>query len=336
MHPADLITESIALTGSFACVGLDPRPSLLPPALIARHAGRHGDTAQAVASAFVEFNKGIIEAVGGRCAVVKPQAACYEAYGSPGWDALAATVEAAHSAGIPVIVDAKRGDIGSTADHYAQALFGGAPTLGGAPVAGLGADWVTVNAYMGTEAILPFLADDPGGLDRATVAVTERGSMPVAAAVASPAATSGGVFVLVRTSNPSGGEVQALRSGGVGDDLSTVADEVARLVERMGDGRHGTCGFSDVGAVVGATHPEEARRLRRLMPRALFLVPGYGAQGGTAVDAVAGACSDGSGVLVSASRSIAGAWQHGADDWRAAAGDELDRMNLELVAALDS
>ncbi len=316
MHPADLIAASIARTGSFACVGLDPRPSLLPPTLIAEHVGRHGDPASAVAAAFVEFNQGIIDAVGGRCAAVKPQAACYEAYGSAGWDALAATVDAAHRAGIPVIVDAKRGDIGSTADHYAQALFSGAPTLDGGAVSGLGTDWVTVNAYMGTDAVAPFLADDPSG-DQ------------------SGPATSGGVFVLVRTSNPSGADVQdLLTTGGGGDAPSTVADDVAAMVDELGRGREGTCGFADVGAVVGATYPDEARRLRRLMPRAMFLVPGYGAQGGTAADAVAGACADGSGVLVSASRSIAEAWKSsGSDDWRAAAAAELDRMNADLAAA---
>jgi orotidine-5'-phosphate decarboxylase len=360
VHPADLIAESIARTGSFACVGLDPRPSLLPPSLIAEHVGRHGDTAQAVASAFVEFNAGIIDAVSGRCAVVKPQVACYEAYGSAGWDALAATVDAAHSAGIPVIVDAKRGDIGSTADHYAQALFGGAPALGAGAVAGLGADWVTVNAYMGTDAITPFLAADLGDLgdpgDRCDVGdLTDLGDLgagavagagsggglvgggPADGGVATEGSTSGGVFVLVRTSNPSGAQVQELRTGGADEAASTVAHDVARLVDQLGEGRDGVCGFSDVGAVVGATYPDEARRLRQLMPRALFLVPGYGAQGGTAADSVAGARPDGSGVLVSASRSIAGAWQSpGADDWRAAAAAELDRMNDDLAAALDA
>lgn len=262
-----------------------------------------GDGASAVANAFVEFNVGIIDAVAGRCAAVKPQVACYEAYGAAGWDALVATIAAARDAEIPVIVDAKRGDVRSTADHYAQAVFGGAPALNGGSTDGLGGNWVTVNSYLGVDSVRPFLADD----------------------------FSRGVFVLVKTSNPSSGEVQDLE---VAD--GTVSEAVARLVASWGGGRVGAAGFSDIGAVVGATYPDEARRLRKLMPDTLFLVPGYGAQGGDATSAVAGARGDGTGVVISASRSIAAAWEgHPSQDWKTAAAAELDHMNHQLRVALD-
>ena len=303
MHVADELARSIANTGSCACVGLDPRPSLLPPSLHEAHAARLEDSAAAVASAFVEFNVGIIDAVAGRCAAVKPQVACYEAYGAAGWDALAVTIAAARDADIPVIVDAKRGDVGSTAEHYAQAVFGGAPALNGGTTDGLGGNWVTVNSYLGLDSVRPFLADD----------------------------FSRGVFVLVKTSNPSSAEVQDLELA-----TGTVSEGVARLVDSWGRGRVGAAGFSDVGAVVGATYPHEARQLRKLMPNTLFLVPGYGAQGGDATSAVAGARRDGTGIVVSASRSIAAAWQaHPSRDWKTAAAAEVDHMNHQLRVALD-
>ena len=278
---------------------------MLPNELRETHLAVHGDNVEAVAAAFVEFNVGIIEAVTGRCAAVKPQAACYEAYGAAGWRALTQTIEAAQQAGIPVIVDAKRGDVGSTADHYAQSIFGGAPTLGGGVASGLRGSWVTVNSYLGVDSVAPFLADD----------------------------CSRGVFVLVKTSNPSSVEVQGVeaREGGA------LSDVVARLVDSWGSGRLGASGFSDVGAVVGATYPADARRLRKLMPNTIFLVPGYGAQGGDATSALAGVRADGTGVLVSASRSIGLAWRSRQSlDWRASATSELDHMNLELRAALSA
>ena len=145
MHAADRLDESIRRTGSITCVGLDPRPDLLPPGLSQRHREHHGPGAAGVASAFLEFNLTLIDAVAGLCAAIKPQAACYEAYGAVGFAALAATVAHAEAAGIPVILDAKRGDIGSTATHYGQMAFGGAPGLDGEPVEGMGATFMTVN-----------------------------------------------------------------------------------------------------------------------------------------------------------------------------------------------
>jgi len=300
VHAADALDARIEATGSIACVGLDPRPSLLPPDVVDRHRHADGTPAERVAAAFVEANRRVIDAVADRCAAVKPQAACYEAYGIPGWAALAATVAHAREAGVPVVLDAKRGDIGSTAAHYGEMAFGGAPGLDGEAVDGIGADWLTVNGYLGADGVDPILDGHDGA----------------------------GVFVLVKTSNPGSGELQDLAAG-----AATVADAMADRVATWGARRLGSCGLSAVGAVVGATYPAHARALREHMPDTVFLVPGYGAQGASAADAVAGRRADGRGVLVSSSRGITGAWQQdGSGDLGAAARRALDAMNADLDA----
>ena len=300
MHPADRLDAAIAATGSLACVGFDPRPALIPPAIAAEALRRHGDTRLAVAEAYGAWGEALLPAIAGACAAIKPQVACYEAYGAPGLAALERTIACARALGVSVIADAKRGDIGSTAEHYAQAWLGAAPGLRGAALPAPGAaDWVTVNAWMGSEAVAPF-------------------------------ADAGGVFVLVRTSNPSAAELQERRL----DDGDAAYEAMARLVARWGASRRGACGLSSLGAVVGATAPAQARRLRELMPDAIFLVPGYGAQGASAADALAGRRGDGRGVVVNASRSLIGAWQRdAAADWRAAVRAALDAMNRDLAAA---
>jgi orotidine-5'-phosphate decarboxylase len=305
VHVADALDARIRATGSLACVGLDPRPDLLPDAIVAHHreAG-HESPAAAVAAAFADVNRRVIDAVADRCAAVKPQAACYEAYGLAGWSALEATVRHAAEAGIPVILDGKRGDIGSTAAHYGQMAFGGAPDLDGRPLAGIGADWLTVNGYLGRDGVDPVL--DCGG----------------------------GVFVLVKTSNPGSGELQDLPVDAAEDHQATVADRMADRVASWGAQRRGESGLSSVGAVVGATYPEHARSLRERMPDTVFLVPGYGAQGASAGDALAGLRPDGRGVLVSSSRAITGAWRTAdTGDVGQAARDALAAMNGDLEAA---
>ena len=304
MHAADRLDQAIEATGSIACVGLDPRPSLLPRSLRDQHRDLHGPGADGVAAAFREFNEAIIDAVAGRCAAVKPQAACYEAYGSAGWAALEATVRHATAAGIPVILDAKRADIGSTTEHYGQMAFGGAPGLDDEPVDGIGADWITVNPYLGADGVLPLVGE-----------------------------RTAGAFVLVKTSNRSSDDLQDVGTTSVRGSV-TVAERVAALVRTWGRDRTGTCGLSDIGAVVGATYPDHARTLRERMPDTIFLVPGYGAQGADASDALAGRREDGRGVIVSSSRAICGAWQEtGTDDWGAAAAAALEAMNRTLDAA---
>jgi len=197
-----------------------------------------------------------------------------------------------------VIIDAKRGDIGSTAEHYQQAFLGSAPGLRSGAVRGMGGDWLTINGYLGSDGVKPFLG-----------------------------APGTGVFVLVKTSNPSSGELQDLAQGD-----GAVSDAMARLVAGWGASRLGACGLSDVGAVVGATWPDQARRLRALMPDTVFLVPGYGAQGGSAADALAGARGDGRGVLINSSRGIIAAWMATKTaDWQGAARAALDAMNKDIL-----
>jgi orotidine-5'-phosphate decarboxylase len=302
-HVADRLQSAITRSGSIACVGLDPRPALLPPALVADALARHGDSAEAVASAFLSFNRALIDALTGTCAAFKPQAACYEAYGWHGMRALEETIRHARTAGAMVILDAKRGDIGSTAEHYQQAYLGQAPGLGTAHIPGTGSDWLTINGYLGSDGVTPFR--HPNGAH--------------------------GVFVLVKTSNPSSGELQDRTLQASSDGAASVMEAMALLVAGWGATRRGRCGLTDVGAVVGATYPDQARTLRRLMPDTVFLVPGYGAQGGSAADALAGLRPQGDGVLINSSRGIIAAWQKSqAGDFAAAARGALDEMNRDL------
>jgi orotidine-5'-phosphate decarboxylase len=295
MHPADRLLAVSRATGSVACVGFDPRPALIPTAIAQDSRARLGDTRHAVADAFARWGEALVPAIAGRCCAIKPQVACYEAYGAPGIAALERTIAAANAAGIPVIVDAKRGDIGSTAEHYAQAWIGAAQGFDGRPLPGVDADWITVNAYLGSDGVEPF------------------------------SATGKGVFLLVRTSNPSAKELQERRL-----DDGLVYEAMGRLVHAWGAARRGTTGLSALGAVVGATAPAQAKALRALMPDTVFLVPGYGAQGGTAADALAGLRPDGTGAVVNASRSIIGAWTGKPGDWREACVAALDAMNADL------
>lgn len=304
MHAGDLLAAACESTGSIACVGLDPRPELIPEQVVRAAVGRSDDPRRQVALAFEEFMVAILRAVAGHCAAVKPQAACYEAYGSAGWQALERIVAEARGLGVPVIVDAKRSDIGSTAVHYRQGLLTSAPSLDGSQrLPGLDADWITANPYLGADSVEPLIGSPGEGK---------------------------GAFVLVRTSNPG---AQDFQDQAVGDE--SLATVVARRVHEWGLGRIGARGFSDVGAVVGATWPDQARDLRGIMPETFFLVPGFGAQGAGAEDAVAGCTAQGTGVIVNSSRAILGAWRtesEGTDPAEASRG-ALDTMNRQLSAA---
>ncbi len=304
MHIADQIQAQIEANHSIACIGLDPRPHLIPSTVKQRCLAEHGDTPQAVGAAFSLFNRSILEAVAGHCAAIKPQVACYEAYGIAGMQALEESLIHARALNIPIILDGKRNDIGSTAAHYQQAWLGTAPGLGDDSTCenAWRSDWLTVNGYLGSDGIEPFL--DPQ--------------------------SETGIFVLVKTSNPSSADLQGQKCGD-----EQVMHAMAKLVHQWGSGREGACGLTDVGAVVGATWPAEAQALRTLMPNTLFLVPGYGAQGGTAADALAGQRSDGTGLLINSSRAILAAWQQEGwadDDWAGAARAALEAMNDDLNA----
>ena len=277
----DRLIESIEATQNPSVVGLDPTEALVPPQVVASFADEVRDSVEStqevpaaqLAVAYYEFNRTIIDAVADIVPAVKPQIAMYEALGPAGVDVYAMTCEYARERGLYVLADVKRGDIGSTAAAYAMMLTG----LG--EYDPWNVDAVTVNPYLGTDGITPFAAAaDEADKD---------------------------LFVLVRTSNPSSSELQMLDLA----DGKKVYEHMADLVEGWGADSLGQHGYSRVGAVVGATHPEEGAALRERMPHTFFLVPGYGAQGGTAADVRGMFASNGSGAIVNSSRGIIGAWK---------------------------
>jgi len=298
-HFSDRLAASIIAKRSLVCVGLDPALDRLPPEFVAPYrsmAAEDGDEA-AVAACFEEFCRGIVDAVADVAACVKPQAAFFEQYGVPGWRALVSVVRYAQAAGLPVILDAKRGDIASTGAAYRRAAFGGAPGIA-APVPGVAADALTVNPYLGDDALQPFV---------------------------DACAEGRGVFVLVRTSNPGAALLQELTVDGRPLYLR-VADTVARL----GAEHVGLAGYSDVGAVVGATAPEALRAVREVLPRSFLLVPGVGAQGGGTEALGEVKAGEAAGLVVNASRSIIYAWQQSGVEYRQAAASAAAVLREEL------
>lgn len=254
------------------CVGLDPTLNFIPKFLLDRYEADLAGVCQAI----WDFNREIIDAVFDLVPAVKPQLAMYEQFGLEGMKLYQKTVDYAKQKGLIVIADAKRGDIGSTSTAYATAHIGKVK-IGDQNFDAFGADMLTVNPYLGTDGVKPFV-DVCNACDK-------------------------GIFVLVKTSNPSSGEFQDIVCDG-----KPIYEHVAMKVNEWGkmsmDGR-----FSNVGAVVGATYPQMAKRLRELMPNILFLVPGYGAQGGTAADLRPSFYSDGTGAIVNSSRGIIAAYQ---------------------------
>ncbi|MEX2194473.1 MAG: orotidine-5'-phosphate decarboxylase [Thermoleophilaceae bacterium] len=256
-------------------LGLDPDPAALWPAAVQAAGDGPGDVRERTAAAVAAHCRAAIEAAGAACVAVKPQLACFERLGAPGWAALEQTVAAAHEHGLLVIADGKRADVPVTARAYGQALVGEVEGPFGM-VGGLDADAFTANPLLGRDSLEPLL-------DAAQLA-------------------GAGIFCLVRTSNPGAADVQDLDAGG-----QPVHERLARMVAELGAPSVGHSGLSAVGAVTGATRPELLARLRRLMPHAVFLLPGVGAQGGT-VDALAPAFAPHPAAgLVAASRSIVGA-----------------------------
>lgn len=291
----DRLAERVAARESQVVLGLDPDPARLWPRALEAAGGVEGDAGLRAAAACAAQCSLLIEAAGAACVAVKPQLACFERLGSRGWAALESVVGRARDAGLVVLADGKRGDVPPSARAYAQALVGVTPTPFG-DVPGLGVDALTVNPLLGADALAPF--------------------------VDAARAAGAGVFVLVRTSNPGAADVQ---------DLETVAggplwERLAALVARLGEAGTGTSGLSDVGAVTGATAPEHLARLRELMPRAVFLLPGVGAQGGR-VEHLAPAFAPGRAAgLVTASRSIAAAHERTGGDPAASARAEAERL----------
>ncbi|MGD0198049.1 MAG: orotidine-5'-phosphate decarboxylase [Solirubrobacteraceae bacterium] len=292
---ADELAGRVAARESQIVLGLDPDPQRLWPAA-ANAFGGSGDVADRTARAVLDHCCAVIEAVGAACVVVKPQLACFERLGAPGIAALREVVVAAHAAGLMVLADAKRGDVPVSAAAYAQAFAGATPGPVG-EVAGLGVDAFTANPLLGRDALQPLIA------------------------------TGAGVFVLVRTSNPGAADVQDLELA----DGGPLWERLARIVDELGPPRD--CGLADVGAVMGATVPEHLGRARELMPHAIFLLPGIGAQGGRVEDLAPAFVPGAAGGLVSASRGIVYAYEESGAPPEQAARSAAERLR-ELAWSL--
>ncbi|MDG2424394.1 MAG: orotidine-5'-phosphate decarboxylase [Phycisphaerales bacterium] len=265
-HAADRLCAAISRVASPTCVGLDPVLEKLPASLKPRD-GADASVARAIES----FSLQVLDAISGRVGIVKFQSACFERYGFEGVAALERLIRAAAERDLATILDAKRGDIGISASHYA------------ATGSRMGADWMTINGWLGEDGISPFLKEGSGA------------------------------FVLVRTSNASSQQMQCLQL----EDGRTVAEGMADLVTELASDHCGACGYSTLGAVVGATHPAELAGFRERMPGVFMLLPGYGAQGGTAESLSPAFDANGLGAIVTASRSVIYAFKDRDGDWSA-------------------
>ena len=305
---ADRLFAQVRRLGNPTVMGLDPLLEYLPDSIVSNSQSWHADPAEAASMAILAFNRRLIDATSDLIPAVKLQSAYYEKYGHHGVRVFADTIANAHAKGMLVIADCKRNDIGSTAEAYATAYLGKTRLSDGRLTAMFDADALTVNAYLGIDGIEPFVrwCESDGK----------------------------GIFVLVRTSNPSAGDLQDL-----------VLQDGNRVYERMGDhvsawGRRlvDASGFSPVGAVVGATWPEQAAALRTRLPVVRFRVPGYVAQGGTAEDICASFDADGMGAIVNASRSLMCAYRRSEDKdkeaFESATRAEAIRMRDEIRDAL--
>ncbi|MGD2016617.1 MAG: orotidine-5'-phosphate decarboxylase [Planctomycetota bacterium] len=296
---ADRLHAAVERAGNPCVVGLDPHLAHLPEEF---SVARDPDASRAErARAVGDFLCQIVEVAAGKVPAVKPQSAFFEVFGADGVAEFERVVAASRDAGLLVVGDVKRGDIGSTAAAYAQAFLRGVEGQDPRTLC----DSITVNPYLGSDSVAPIIDEC--------------------------AATGAGMYVLVRTSNPSSAEFQALDTG----DGVPLADRVAAAVHRWGEGLVGECGWSSVGAVVGATHPAELAHLRELMPRTPLLLPGYGAQGAGAEDVVGGFRDGLHGALVNSSRGILFAGQKRPEmHWKDAAAGAMDAMAAELRAAI--
>ncbi len=296
-HFVDRLTAAQRAKGNSLCVGLDPRWDALPRELQNRHAD---GSLVAVANAFEEFCCRVIDIIAPLVPVVKPQSAFFEACGPAGMVALQRVLRRARQYGLLTILDSKRNDIASTAAAYADAAFAGVQAAG-ALHSVWDADALTVNAYLGRDGIEPFLR--------------------------SARASGRGVFVLVRTSNPGAGQFQDLDCAG-----RPLYMYVAEAVGTWAAENVGSEGFGDVGAVIGATYPAELATLRSTLPQVVFLIPGYGAQGGSAADTAAAFRVDGCGTVINSSRGIIASFPPDTPDWEAAV-EKAARDSVNALAA---
>lgn len=286
--------------------GLDPKLSYIPSFIVEESFRTYGRNLEGAADALLRYNQGLIDALCDIVPAVKPQAAYYEMYGWQGVRALADTIAYARKKGMFVITDGKRNDIGTTMEAYALAHLGATDVMGES-IEAFGADALTVNGYLGTDGVKPLME------------VCRKGDK--------------GIFVLVKTSNPSSGELQdqLLESG------KTIYNAMGEMCEQWGEGLMGEYGYSGVGAVVGATYPAQLGELREKLPHTFFLVPGYGAQGGGADDVAPAFDSRGLGAIINSSRGILCAWQKegcAGEDYAKAARREAIRMRDEIMAKI--
>ena len=265
----DQLIEKIKIMKNPTVIGLDPRYEMLPKYV----KDKYPKTLEGVGQAIIEYNKELIDAIYDIIPAIKPQIAFYEMYGIPGMQAFKETCEYAKQKGMFVIADIKRGDIGSTAQGYSNAYLG-KTKIEENEQSLYDIDFVTVNPYMGTDCVKPFI-DDCKKYNK-------------------------GLFILVKTSNPSSGELQDVKL----ENGEEVYTRVAKYVEKWGEELRGEYNYSSISAVVGATYPEQLKQLRQIAPHTYFLIPGYGAQGGKAEDIALGFDENGLGGIVNASRSL--------------------------------
>ena len=303
------LIDGIKRTGAPIVVGLDPMLSYIPEDILREAFEMEGETLEGAGEALWMFNKRIVDAVADLVPAVKPQIAMYEQFGIPGLKAFQRTVHYCRTRGLIVIGDVKRGDIGSTSAAYARAHLGSVQ-VGSQVLRAFDEDFATVNPYLGSDGVRPFLE------------VCQQEDK--------------GIFVLVKTSNPSSGELQDRVTDGR-PVYEWVGEQVCAWAQECMDGE-----YSNVGAVVGATYPEMGRVLRRLMPRSFILVPGYGAQGGSGKDLVPFFNEDGLGAIVNSSRGIIAAWKQekyasfGAEHFEEASRAAVLDMAADIKSALEN
>ena len=280
-------------------VGLDPRLEYVPSFITDKYYAKYGYTPKAVGKSLYKFNKYIIDEICDIVPAVKPQIAMYERYSIEGLKAYDKTCKYAAKKGLIVIGDIKRSDIASTAAAYCDGHIGKVK-IGECEYSGFTHDFITLNPYLGSDSITPYL-DACKNYEK-------------------------GLFVLAKTSNPNSGEIQDLLVDG-----KTIYETVGSLIEKWGEELRGKYGYSSVGAVVGATHPEQAKKLREQMPHTFFLVPGYGAQGGKAED-LAVCFKDGIGAIVNSSRGIIAA--HLKDEYKQSREEDFAKASRAAALAM--
>jgi orotidine-5'-phosphate decarboxylase len=301
-HFADRLAAAIRAKGNAVCVGLDPRWESLPAELRHRH-GAH--TLATVASAFEEFCSRVLDIVFPLVPVVKPQSAFFEACGPEGMTVLQRMLRKARDLNLITILDAKRNDVPSTASAYADAAFGGT-RLAGRTYPVWEADALTINPYLGRDAVEPFIK--------------------------SARCVEAGLFALVRTSNPGAGQFQDLLIAPAANTPRPLYQHVGEAVAAWARENLGECRLGDVGAVVGATYPSELAILRKLLPEVIFLVPGFGAQSGTAADVAPAFRSDGLGAIINSSRGIVFPFNPDEPRWEA----HIEEATQATISALKS